>query len=59
LTDANGPLSQHTFRKLGFQERHMVSCRDFRFNDRPVFAAIESTRGIMLMEADLQSQAGA
>jgi hypothetical protein len=59
LTDANGPLSQHNFRKLGFQERLMASCKDFRFDDRPVLAAIESTRGIMLVEADLQSQAGA
>jgi hypothetical protein len=37
----------------------MVSYKDFRFDDRPVFAAIESTRGIMLMEADIQSQPGA
>jgi len=47
------------FRKMGFQERHMVSCKDLRFDDHPVFAAIESTRGIMLMEADIRSQAGA
>ena len=59
LTEANGPLSQHIFRKLGFQERHMVSYKDFRFDDRPVFAAIESTRGIMLMEADITSEPGA
>jgi ribosomal protein S18 acetylase RimI-like enzyme len=59
VTEANGPISQHIFRKLGFQQRHLVSYKDFRFNDRPVFAAIESTRGIMLMEADIQSQLGA
>ena len=53
VTEANGPVSQHIFRKLGFRERFMVSYKDFRFDDRPVFASIESTQGIMLMEANL------
>lgn len=53
ITEANGPVSQHIFRKLGFRERFMVSYKDFRFDDRPVFASIESTQGIMLMEANL------
>lgn len=53
VTEANGPVSQWIFRKLGFRERHMVSYKDFRFDDRPVFASIESTNGIMLMEAHI------
>jgi GNAT superfamily N-acetyltransferase len=56
LTEATGPLSQYVFHKLAFDERHMVSYEDFRFDDRPVFAAIESTRGIMLMEAAIGSE---
>jgi hypothetical protein len=53
VTEANGPVSQHIFRKLGFREQFVVSYQDFRFEDRPVFASIESTKGIMLMEADI------
>ena len=53
VTEANGPISQHIFRKLGFRERFMVSYKYFRFDNRPVFASIESTQGIMLMEANL------
>lgn len=53
VTEANGPISQHIFRKLGFREQFVVSYKDFRFEDRPVFASIESTKGIMLMEADI------
>jgi len=53
VTEANGPISQHIFRKLGFRERFMVSYKDFRFNNQPIFASIESTKGIMLMEANL------
>lgn len=54
VTEANGPISQHIFRKLGFGERFLVSYKDFRFNNQPVFASIQSTKGIMLMEANLQ-----
>ena len=54
VTEATGPVSQHIFRKLGFKQRHVVAYEDFRFDGRPVFAAIESTRGIMLMEAEIQ-----
>ena len=53
VTEANGPVSQHIFRKLGFRERFTVSYKDFRFDDRPVFASIESTKGTMLMEANI------
>ena len=53
VTEANGPISQHIFRKLGFHERFLVSYQDFRFDNRPVFASITSTPGIMLMEANL------
>jgi len=53
VTEATGPVSQHIFRKLGFRERSMVSYKDFRFNDRPVFASIESPKGTMLMEANI------
>ena len=53
VTEANGPISQHIFLKLGFHERFMVSYQDFRFDNRPVFASIASTPGIMLMEAKL------
>ena len=53
VTEANGPVSQHIFRELGFRERFTVSYKDFRFDDRPVFASIESTKGIMLMEANI------
>ena len=54
VTEATGPVSQHIFRKLGFKERHVVAYEDFRFDGRPVFAAIGSTQGIMLMEAEIQ-----
>jgi ribosomal protein S18 acetylase RimI-like enzyme len=53
VTEANGPVSQHIFHKLGFREQFVVSYQGFRFEDRPVFASIESTKGIMLMEADI------
>ena len=53
VTEANGPVSQHIFSKLGFRERCTLSYKDFRFDDRFVFASIESTKGIMLMEANL------
>jgi ribosomal protein S18 acetylase RimI-like enzyme len=53
VVEANGPISQHIFRKLGFHERFMISYKDFRFEDRPVFDSIESTRSIMLMQASL------
>jgi ribosomal protein S18 acetylase RimI-like enzyme len=53
VTEANGPISQHIFRKLGFHERFLVSYQDFRFDNRPVFASITSTPGNMLMEANL------
>jgi ribosomal protein S18 acetylase RimI-like enzyme len=54
FTEATGPVSQHIFRKWGFQERHTVAYEDFLFEGRPVFASIESTGGIMLFEADLR-----
>ena len=56
VTEANGPVSQHIFRKSGFRERFMVSYQEFRFEDRPVFASIDSTNGIMLMEANIQGR---
>jgi ribosomal protein S18 acetylase RimI-like enzyme len=59
FTEATGRASQHIFRKLGFQERHTVAYEDFRFDGRPVFASIDSTVGIVLMEAGLRSQSGA
>ena len=53
VTEATGPVSQHIFHKLGFHECFMVSYKEFRFHDEPVFASIESTKGTMLMEANL------
>jgi hypothetical protein len=46
-------MKQHIFRKLGFQERFTVPYKEFFFEGKPVFASIESTIGIMLMEANL------
>lgn len=53
FTEANGPASQHIFRKLGFRQRYTVSYQDFLFEGKPVFASIQSTIGTMLMEVNL------
>lgn len=55
VTEANGPVSQHIFRRFGFRERCTVSYKDFRFDGRPVFASIETTKGTMLMDCDIPS----
>ena len=41
VTECTGHYSQTAARKAGFQERARIAYRDFRFEGRPVFAAIE------------------
>lgn len=53
VTEANGRVSQHIFRKLGFRECFKVSYSDFVFDGQRVFAPIVSHGGAILMEANL------
>ncbi len=41
VTECTGQYSQTAARKNGFEERARLAYRDFRFEGRPVFAAIE------------------
>ena len=41
VTECTGYYSQTADRKVGFQERERLAYRDFRFQDRAVFAGIE------------------
>lgn len=54
LTEATGKISQHIFRKNGFIQRFSVPYRSFRYENRPVFAAIQGHEGAMLMDRSLE-----
>jgi ribosomal protein S18 acetylase RimI-like enzyme len=53
VTEATGPISQHVFRKLGFQERFRVSYGDFRFKGKAAFASITDHGGAALMDRSI------
>ena len=53
ITAAHGPVSLDIFRTPGFHMRFTFPYKDFLFEGKPVFASIESTVGIMLMEMSL------
>lgn len=50
ITEATGRVSQHVFRKLGFQERYARAYKDFSCEGRLVFESIEAHGGTTLME---------
>ncbi len=53
LTEATGRISQRVFRKQGFVDRFSVSYRDFRFEDKNVFASIQAHENATLMDKSL------
>jgi ribosomal protein S18 acetylase RimI-like enzyme len=53
LTEATGRVSQSIFRKHGFVERFKVSYRDFRYENRSVFASIQEHENAILMDKSL------
>jgi ribosomal protein S18 acetylase RimI-like enzyme len=53
LTEATGRVSQHVFRKQGFADRFRVSYRDFRYEDKVVFASIQEHENAILMDKSL------
>ncbi|MGB9233426.1 MAG: GNAT family N-acetyltransferase [Terriglobales bacterium] len=53
LTEATGRISQSVFRKQGFVERFSVSYRDFRYENKLVFASIQEHERTILMEKAL------
>ncbi len=50
LTEATGAVSQHIFRKHDFVDRFRISYRDFKYEDKAVFASIQEHEGAILME---------
>lgn len=53
LTEATGSASQHIFRKLGFQARHLAFYRSFEFAGQRVFSSIQEPEGTVLMTLEL------
>ena len=53
VTEATGMVSQHLFRKMGFQERSRISYQEFRYEEQAVFASIASHVGAQLMDRAL------
>lgn len=53
LTEATGKISQHVFRKQGFADRFSVSYRDFKYEDKVVFASIQEHERAILMDKSL------
>ncbi|MGO9125432.1 MAG: GNAT family N-acetyltransferase [Terriglobales bacterium] len=53
ITEATNKVSQHIFRKQGFQARVQRSYQAHRFNGREVFASIAEHGGPMLMDKSL------
>jgi ribosomal protein S18 acetylase RimI-like enzyme len=50
IAEATGVVSQHIFRKLGFNELDVVPYREFEVDGQRVFATIAEHRGAVLME---------
>jgi GNAT superfamily N-acetyltransferase len=55
VTEATNRVSQHVFRKQGFQERVRRSYRSHRFGGRAVFASIADQGGPALMDRSINS----
>lgn len=53
VTEASGSVSQHIFRKQGYVDRCQVLYREYRYEGRPVFAAIAGHSGVILMDKRL------
>jgi ribosomal protein S18 acetylase RimI-like enzyme len=53
VTEATGKVSHHLFRKQGFVDRFSVSYRDFLYEDKLVFAAIQGHEQATLMDKTL------
>jgi ribosomal protein S18 acetylase RimI-like enzyme len=51
--ECTGRVSQHIFRKLGFEDRGMISYAEHEFNGRRVFASVAEQGGPVLMEKTL------
>ncbi len=49
VTEATGRISQHLFRKLGFEELFGASYQGFLFDGQPVFSSIAEPEGTLLM----------
>jgi ribosomal protein S18 acetylase RimI-like enzyme len=54
--ECTGRVSQHVFRKLGFEDRGMIDYVDHEFNGRRIFASIAEHGGPILMERSLQPE---
>lgn len=50
VTEATGVVSQHLFRKLGFQERLRISYQDYKYEGDAVFSSITAHGGVALMD---------
>lgn len=53
VTEATGSISQHIFRKHGFQDRITTHYPEYRFEGEPVFASIQGHLGTILMDREL------
>jgi hypothetical protein len=49
-------FSESEFRKLGFADRLSVSYADFRFQDEPVFNAIQGHERAILMDKTMETK---
>ena len=54
ITEATGGASQHVFRKPGFRDLFVAPYKEFSFEGRHVFSAIEGVAGTILMARDLR-----
>ena len=50
VTEATGVVSQHLFRKLGFQERCRIAYQNFQYDGEAVFSSIVDHGGVALMD---------
>lgn len=50
VTEASGSVSQHIFRKRGYAGRLQISYQEYRYEGKPVYAAIEGHSGMILMD---------
>ena len=53
VTEATGRVSQHVFRKLGFNDVLSAPYKSFQFNGQAVFASISSAEATILMERSI------
>lgn len=53
VTEATGTVSQHLFRKHGFESLFVATYRGFEFDGQKVFSSIEEPEGTVLMAREL------